>query len=150
VIKIACLCGLLLLGCDLILGEQGGSVSLEENLQPPARTNDGWAVSDLEVEGLQAERIRDLVRQIHSDPQNLHSFLIVRNGKLVLESYFDGWERERLHDLRSCSKSVNSLLVGIAIDQGALDGVDHPVFDLFPSMQPSEMLRRTRCAWSIS
>ena len=32
-IKIACLCGLLLLGCDLILGEQGGSVSLEAALE---------------------------------------------------------------------------------------------------------------------
>jgi CubicO group peptidase (beta-lactamase class C family) len=133
VIKLACLCGLLLFGCDaILLGEQGSSVSLEENLLPPARTEDGWPVSDLETEGLQAERVRNLVRQIQSTPRNLHSFLIVRNGKLVLESYFGGWERERLHELRSCSKSVNSLLVGIAIDQGALDGVDHPVFDLFP------------------
>lgn len=132
-IKVACLCSLLLLGCDsLLLGEQGSSVGLEENLLPPAATGDGWAVSELEVEGIQAEMVRGLVRQIQMYPQNQHSFLIVRNGKLVLESYFGGWERERMHELRSCSKSVNALLVGIAIDRGALDGVDHSVFDLFP------------------
>jgi CubicO group peptidase (beta-lactamase class C family) len=133
VLELACLCALLLFGCDsLLLGERGSSVSLYENLLPPTATEDGWAVSELELEGIQAEMVRDLVRQLQSNPQNLHSFLLVRNGKLVLESYFGGWERERIHELRSCSKSVNSLLIGIAIDRGFLDGVDHPVFDLFP------------------
>jgi CubicO group peptidase (beta-lactamase class C family) len=128
-----CVCVALALGCDsLLLGEQGSSPSLEENLTPPATTEDGWAVSDLEQEGIQGEPVRDLVRRIHSDPQRVDSFLIVRNGRLVLESYFGGWERERMHELRSCSKSVNSLLVGIAIDRGMLDGVQHPMLDLFP------------------
>jgi CubicO group peptidase (beta-lactamase class C family) len=133
VTKFLWLCVVLSLGCDALLQEDGDSeVSLEENLSPPPATEDGWPVSDLEPEGIRGEAVRDLVRQIQLDPQRVDSLLIVRNGKLVLETYFGGWQRERLHELRSCSKSVNSLLVGIAIDRGLLDGVQHPVLDLFP------------------
>ncbi len=124
---ISCLCVALLFGCG-----EPGSPSLEENLSPPAATDDGWPVSELELEGVQGQPVQNLVRELQLSPQRVDSFLIVRHGKLVLESYFGGWQRERLHELRSVSKSVNSLLVGIAIDQGALDGVGHLMVDLFP------------------
>lgn len=126
-----CLCIVLLSGCDLLSGEDS-PVSLEENLSPPTATDDGWPVSELELEGIRPEPVQNLVRELQLSSQRVDSFLIVRHGKLVLESYFGGWRRDRLHELRSVSKSVNSLLVGIAIDQGALDGVDHVMLDLFP------------------
>jgi CubicO group peptidase (beta-lactamase class C family) len=62
----------------------------------------------------------------------LHSFLLVRDGSLVIEEYYHGWTAEDLQQFASCTKSVSSLLVGIAIDQGFLEGVNVPLLDFFP------------------
>src|ERR1700730_14728015 len=76
---------------------------------------------------------------------NLHSVIIVRNGRLVLERYFDGQDDARgrplgmvafkadtLHDLRSASKSVVGLLYGIALAAGNVPSPDQPLMRAFP------------------
>jgi CubicO group peptidase (beta-lactamase class C family) len=62
----------------------------------------------------------------------LHSLVIIRRGQLVLEEYFHGYGREDLHELQSSTKSVTSLLVGIARDRGAILGMEQPVLEFFP------------------
>lgn len=57
----------------------------------------------------------------------LRSMLVLRNGKLVLEEYWNGYDRNTLQDIRSVTKSVTSLLVGIAIDRQLLVNVDEPI-----------------------
>jgi len=49
--------------------------------------------------------------------RNIHSILIVKDKKLVFEEYFYGYNREKLHYLASVSKSITSILVGIALEQ---------------------------------
>jgi CubicO group peptidase (beta-lactamase class C family) len=61
----------------------------------------------------------------------VHSVLIVRNGYVVMEAYFYPYNRDRAHDLTSCSKSFLSALVGIAIDEGYL-ALDDKALDFFP------------------
>ncbi|MFK5599197.1 serine hydrolase domain-containing protein [Methylobacterium sp. HMF5984] len=77
---------------------------------------------------------------------NVHGLVVVRNGKVVLERYFEGEDRERgrgpvgrvaftaqtLHDLRSCSKSIVGLLYGIALHQGKVPPPEAPLFSAFP------------------
>ena len=63
---------------------------------------------------------------IHS--HRVHGVLIARNGKLVLEEYFHGFDRNTPHDTRSASKSVASMLVGAAIEAGFELGTDTPVY----------------------
>ena len=76
---------------------------------------------------------------------NIHAVVVVRNGKLVMERYFAGEDErwgdklgrvtygpEVKHDLRSISKSVTSLLVGIARGEGKFPALDSSVFDAFP------------------
>src|SRR5947208_15550992 len=76
---------------------------------------------------------------------NLHSLLVARRGVLVFESYFVGDDEawgDRLgrvsfdpgtqHDVRSITKSVTALLVGIAIKRKLIRSVDEPVFAYFP------------------
>ncbi|GAB4534434.1 MAG: serine hydrolase domain-containing protein [Roseibium sp.] len=76
---------------------------------------------------------------------HLHAVLAERGGQIVLESYGRGpdenWGRplgevvydgETLHDLRSVSKSIVSLLYGIALGRGEVPRLDTPVMDLFP------------------
>ena len=59
----------------------------------------------------------------------ISSLLIVRNGHLVYEEYFRGNDRYDLVKVYSCTKSVASALVGIAIGEGAVSGVDDRLFD---------------------
>jgi CubicO group peptidase (beta-lactamase class C family) len=76
---------------------------------------------------------------------NVHGVLVARHGALVLEQYFAGPDDHRgrplgvvefgpgtLHDLRSVSKSVVSLLFGIARAEGRIGALDAPVLDYFP------------------
>lgn len=55
------------------------------------------------------------------------SLLVQRNGVLVAEEYFHGFSPDSLHDVRSVTKSVVSILVGIAIREGAIPSVEEPV-----------------------
>jgi CubicO group peptidase (beta-lactamase class C family) len=68
--------------------------------------------------------------------KKITSVLIARRGRLAHEAYFEGFDRDSLMNTRSASKSVTSLLVGIAIDRGFLPGVDAPVLEYFPDKLP--------------
>jgi CubicO group peptidase (beta-lactamase class C family) len=57
---------------------------------------------------------------------DVRSVLLYRHGALRLEEYFYGFERDRPHEMRSLTKSVVSLLAGIAVDRGRL-ALDEPV-----------------------
>jgi CubicO group peptidase (beta-lactamase class C family) len=99
----------------------------------PDMFDDGLEVSSLQEEGLQDGLISDLVRSV-LDGQYFptHNILILRNGKLVLEEYFFARHQDRLHDYQSCTKSVTSILAGIAIDQNHIKGLDQLVYTFFP------------------
>ena len=103
----------------------------------PERLDDGWPVSTLEAEGLDPDRIGEMLRAIEQGRYTkIDSLLIARNGKLLLEAYFNGFERTTKHDLRSASKSFASALVGIALDKGLIRDVDQPISDFFPDHWP--------------
>jgi CubicO group peptidase (beta-lactamase class C family) len=56
--------------------------------------------------------------------EGMRSLLVSQEGRLVAEEYFNGIGPQRLHDVRSVTKSVTSALVGIAIDQGFIESTD--------------------------
>ena len=62
----------------------------------------------------------------------VNSLLVARGGKLVFEEYYRGWGIHQIHTMQSISKSVTSLLVGIAIGDGLIKSVDQRVSDFFP------------------
>lgn len=73
--------------------------------------------------------------------KNIHGILLVKNGKLIVEEYFPGndsagnaraFDRETLHEMHSATKSVNALLIGIAVDQGLIKDVDQKIASFFP------------------
>lgn len=61
------------------------------------------------------------------DDHQLHAILVARHGQLVYERYFNGYGVDTPHDMRSATKSITSLLVGMAIDDGAIVNVDQPM-----------------------
>jgi CubicO group peptidase (beta-lactamase class C family) len=62
----------------------------------------------------------------------VHSVLVVRNGYLVAETYYPPFQRDTKHHVYSVTKSFISALIGIAIEEGYIDGIAHRVLDFFP------------------
>ena len=100
----------------------------------PEKIDDGWDVSSLADEGLNTALIELLIRKCLDGKTfpKTDSVLIARNGKLVLEEYFHRQTREKQHTLQSATKSVTSMLVGIAIERGEIEGVEQLVYPIFP------------------
>ncbi|WP_244219745.1 serine hydrolase domain-containing protein [Corallococcus interemptor] len=106
--------------------------------QKPIPEDDGWATASPADVGMDVQPLQQLVQRILDQEPSpepapaIQGLLIARHGKLILEEYFQGFDKERPHDLRSSSKSYASLLIGIALDRGAPFTVDTPVTSLFP------------------
>ena len=112
----------------------------------PVALNDGWSLAAQADVGLDPAKLCELDSFIAQWPDaNIHAVVVARNGKLVMERYFAGEDErwgdklgrvaygpEVKHDLRSISKSVTSLLVGIALSEGKFPALDSPMLDAFP------------------
>jgi len=110
----------------------------------PEQTGDGWECADLKDVGIDKGHIIDCVNQIRAGKyKDTHSLLIVKNGKLAFEEYFGAegtiWSpfvnqvyRDRIQMLASVTKSVNSALIGIAVENGMIPSIHDPAFGLFP------------------
>lgn len=61
----------------------------------------------------------------HSD---LRGVVVLRDGRIIAERYYNGAAPDALHDIRSAGRSVTALLMGIAIDRGHIGSVDDPVY----------------------
>jgi CubicO group peptidase (beta-lactamase class C family) len=102
-----------------------------------------WEIASPASENLDPELIAALLARVRGGGyRNIHGVLLVKNGKLVVEEYFAGhdsegrrqtFDRDTLHEIHSATKSVNALLIGIAIDQRLIgDGVDQEISTFFP------------------
>ena len=81
---------------------------------------------------LDEEMLTDLVNLIEKGEfGKIHSLIIIHNDSLALEEYFMGWTRHMRHFCSSVTKSVTSALIGIAIDQGKIGGVDEKLLNFF-------------------
>jgi CubicO group peptidase (beta-lactamase class C family) len=115
----------------------------------PATIADGWERADPTASGFDAEALCAALRDATQGDVNIHGIVVERHGRLVAEIYRRGKDRPmgnlftrevefgptELHDMRSISKSVVSLLVGIAIGEGRIAGVATPVLDFYPRDQ---------------
>ena len=111
----------------------------------PAALGDGWTIDSPESAGFDSVRLCAIAARLKETEANVHAVVIVRHGKLVFEQYFAGYDEPwgqddgqhdfdatAKHDMRSVSKSVISLLVGIAIDRKLIKSADEPVVKFFP------------------
>ena len=94
---------------------------------------DHWSVSTPAEQGLDP----NLVAELYLDAAALHklySVLIVRNGHLIAERYFNEASVEQQNRLCSVTKSYTSALTGIALAQGHLSSLDQKMIDFFPGI----------------
>jgi CubicO group peptidase (beta-lactamase class C family) len=92
----------------------------------------GWPSSTPEAQGMDARALARLFDVVRARRIPIHSLLIVRNGAIVLDASFFPYRSGDPHDLASVTKSVTSTLIGIAIGEHLLHGVDQTVLPLFP------------------
>ena len=104
-------------------------------LTPLALTDD-WPSATPAEAGLDVTRIMDLVQRGRAGQYGrIASLLVVRDQRLVVEEYFNGWSAERSHTLQSVTKSVTALLTALAIQSGQLALQDR-VTRFFPQYEP--------------
>jgi CubicO group peptidase (beta-lactamase class C family) len=65
-----------------------------------------------------------------------HALVIVRRGYVIVDEYFAGWTADSIHTEQSVTKSVTSLVAGIAIGRGDIRGVDQPLVELLSRYAP--------------
>jgi len=74
------------------------------------------------------------------DYGNIHSVIIIHNDGLALEEYFMEWNRHMLHMCASVTKSFTSSLIGIAIEEGYISGLEEEILNFFPEYDDIENL----------
>ena len=97
-----------------------------------ASSSESWQTSTPERQGIDSETLSDMLEDIFNRNYNIRSVTIIRNGLLVLDAYFPPSQQDTWHIIHSCSKSITSALIGIAIDKGYIEGIDAHVLDFFP------------------
>jgi len=90
-----------------------------------------WRESAPEAQGVDSGLLGDMLRSIRQGGHDVHSVLLIRNGYLVAEAYDapGGWNARR--EVYSCTKSVTSALLGIALGEGRITGLDSTLGECF-------------------
>ncbi|WP_411822683.1 serine hydrolase domain-containing protein [Leptospira sp. 'Mane'] len=126
-----------------------------------------WKSASALESGFRADEFCQIITESTEESSRLHSLVIERHGKLVAEIYRNGKDRplnvrygfrfpftgeshfdmQTLHDVRSISKSVVSLLFGIAIDKGLVTDIDSSVLASFPELADLESIQHSSVTW---
>lgn len=129
----------LLLGAAALAGHAGTARAAPSDA-PEAITAEGFAPGF-------AHQLDQFV--LAGEARNIHAVVVVRHGRLVFEKYYEGDDQvrdgrgrahvervafspQRLHELRSASKSIVGLLYGIALDAGRVPPLEAPLLAQFP------------------
>jgi len=111
-------------------------IPLPPQTPQPEYVIDGLAGSNNASKNLDKGKISELINLINAgDYGKIHSLVIIHNDQLVLEKYFLGWNRHMLHPCYSVTKSITSALIGIALEQNTLNGLDEKVLTFFPEYE---------------
>ena len=116
----------MLVGC-------GPSVEELESVDYAPRAGDDWEVSAPAEQGLDPSLVAVIYHNA-AELETLYSLLVVKNDHLIAEDYFNGGILEQKTLVQSASKSYISALVGIAIKQGCLSGLDQKMIEFFPEL----------------
>ena len=94
-----------------------------------------WSTPTPADSGVGAAALESIYSEMAQETNHdLKGIVIVRDGHLVSEHYFNGDSAISLHDIRSATKSVTSLLMSIAIQKGLVHSVDDPISLYLPGL----------------
>ena len=106
------------------------AIALSSNLT--AQTQNDWTKADPAQNGLSDAKLQAMSAAVRTDQfKKIGSILIARHGKLVYEDYVEG-DANTVRNTKSATKTITGSLVGIAISEGKLSGVDAKVMKILP------------------
>lgn len=91
-----------------------------------------WKTAEPETQGISSLTLANGIKELQRTGTNIHSLLIIRNNYVVLDAAFYPYKQQYAHDMASVTKSVMSLLIGIAIDKGFIKSEHDTVIHYFP------------------
>ena len=149
----------------VVAGGIGLGCASDSAQEPPYRysvpdsVGDGWVTASLEEVGMDRAPILSMMETLRSLPNHwIHGIVVARGGRLVFEEYFSGTDldlarladglffrdvdfgRDSLHSVASVTKSVTSILAGIALERGEISGADATLAEWFPEHEAASQL----------
>ena len=97
-----------------------------------------WATSTPEAQGLDSVLIEQVIAQIDAR-DDVYSFLVIKNGFLVVEEHYNDRDGNTMDAIYSVTKSIISASVGIAIEMGFIDSLDQKLMDFFPEYDDQDL-----------
>ncbi len=93
-----------------------------------------WKTSTPQAQSIDPAGLAKALQDVKAQSLKLDSLLVIRHGYIVSETYYPPNNQNTRHELYSVTKSFTSTLIGIAVDRGYIDSVQHPVLDYFPGL----------------
>lgn len=95
---------------------------------------DTWRISTPEEQGVDSEKLYGLIKGIKDNKTEIDSLIIIRNGYMITEANFSAG-KDSVRALNSCTKSVTSALVGVAIKDGIIKNTDIRLLDIYSDIK---------------
>lgn len=77
------------------------------------------------------------------DSNNTHAFLVIQDGKILYEKYFDGYTKDSISGSFSAAKSIISMLIGVGVSEGKIKSLDEPVGNYVPHFKDGDLSKIT-------
>lgn len=111
----------------------GKDGKISYSYEVPEQVDDGLETESLYSYTSDSSSFTRLMNEvIDQEYGRIKSLLILKDNKLLVEEYFYAYERDDLHQIRSCTKSITSLLLGIALDRHPEVDMEQGIFRFFP------------------
>ena len=119
---------IIITGCSPMAGEP----------DPAADSEWLWETVTPESQGIQSDNLTRMVKYIEENNLAIDSIIIYKDGTIPFEMYFDSYDQNVSHNLKSTSKGVISALIGIALREGYIESLDERIISYFPEYKLSD------------
>ena len=93
-----------------------------------------WQVTTPEKQDVDSTTLDRITSYVQDSGLEVDSVIVIRHGYIVYEKYFRApWNKDRIHNIYSCTKSVMGSLVGIAVQQGKIKSLNDKMLNYFPN-----------------
>lgn len=127
------------------------SIAQQDQWNTVATLSDGWKVTNPSSVGINVDSLFTLFDLIRNTPphNDFRALVVVKDGQLVFDQYFNSFWRTNIHDIRSAGKSITSMLAGIAMDKKLFRPTDK-VFSFFPEYKNIKNTSKEKSAITVA